>query len=83
MILIKDNFHYLKNGCVLLDLQERFQHFQYNIETIKNAGDLDETMTEKQRNEIKWFKKVDIERGGWRFLVFGGFFSVCIFLLIQ
>lgn len=26
-------------------------------------------MTEKQKNEIKWFKKANIELGGWTFLV--------------
>ena len=26
-------------------------------------------MTEKQKNEIKWFKKANIELGGWTFLL--------------
>lgn len=28
-----------------------------------------ETMTEKQKNEIKWFRKANIELGGWMFLM--------------
>jgi len=28
----------------------------------------DETITEKQKNEIKWFKKANIELGGWTFV---------------
>ena len=59
-------FFDLLGGC--------YYDYCYNEEGIRKKKwyrrhGYDETMTEKQKNEIKWFKKVDIERGGWRFLV--------------
>lgn len=60
------SFFLLVSGC--------YYNYRYNEEGIRKKKwyrrhGFDETMTEKQKNEIKWFKKANIELGGWTFLL--------------
>ena len=74
----------VKNGAVwvllwyiislFLLLSGCYFNYRYNEEGMRKKKwhrrhGFDETMTEKQKNEIKWFKKANIELGGWTFLL--------------
>lgn len=74
----------VKNGAVwvllwyiislFLLLSGCYYNYRYNEEGMRKKRwyrrhGFDDMMTEKQKNEIRWFKKVNIELGGWTFLL--------------